>query len=598
MSRTILVSLVLFLFFNLLSQDTVPEEAAVEPSEESSVDSAEAEELKPAEEPKPVEEVQTAEEEKSEKITPQLVDEPAVEEKSVPAMKVVDGKPAKYFELYGYFSFANKFTYNMALNGNNPYLMKKNSIRDTTYDDDTDQFELKDPSREDILSWAWMKLHLEPVINVAETLEIHTKMSIFGNTALGADNFEADTKGNGLLRDAQLSTSADIVFEGLWGTVDTPIGELKAGRMPFHWGLGILYNDGNRINHQSTGNYLDRIQLTIPVAGFKIIPAFDIASTGVLDKYQDYFIDSSQKDDGYNISAMFTMSEDDPALLENKLLNEQTVVEFGAMVMFSWKDKGSGAWKQDTGTVEPLNDRYSDDAVTYAFTKQDAKLWKIDGWFNIHHRNFSFKTELAFLTGGIGKMLLDDGKTEKEVKAEMVGVAIEMEYRAVPKKFHLSLLTGLASPDDADNVQADSWSTPGRSVNNSSVNTDAKVQNYRFNKDYDFNSTLWNQFIGRFTAGYYASLFGTYYILDELKVDLGATYSMALKEENSFGGKGLPSAIEPFVAIDYANKSGLRGGVRYQLGVPFSGLEVEDSEGDVVKAGLFHYLNVYLGIVF
>jgi len=609
MSRIILVSLVLFSFLNLFPQDTVPEEAAVEPSEESSGDSVQAEEPVPAEEPAPAEEVspaeevipaedpKPAEEENAEKITPELVDSPAVEEKSTPAMKVTDGKPAKYFELYGYFSFANKFTYNMALNGNNPYLMSKSTIRDTTYNDSTDQYELKDPSREDILSWAWMKLHLEPVINVAETLEIHTKMSIFGNTALGADNFEADTKGNGLLRDAQLSTSADIVFEGLWGTVDTPIGELKAGRMPFHWGLGILYNDGNRINHQSTGNYLDRIQLTIPVAGFKIIPAFDIASTGLLDKYQDYFIDSSQKDDGYNVSAMFTMSEDDPALLENKLLNEQTVVEFGAMVMFSWKNKGSGEWKADTGTVEPLNDRYSDSDKSYAFTKQDAKLWKIDGWFNLHHRNFSFKTELAFLTGSIGKMLLDDG-TEKDVKAEMVGVAIEMEYRAVPKKFHLSLLTGLASPDDAENVQADSWSTPGRSVNSSSVNTDAKVQNYRFNKDYDFNSTLWNQFIGRFTAGYYASLYGTYYILDELKVDLGATYSMALKEENSFGGKGLPSAIEPFVSIDYANKSGLRGGVRYQLGVPFSGLEVEDSEGEVVDAGLFHYLNVYLGIVF
>ncbi|MGI6393547.1 MAG: hypothetical protein ACOX2F_02255 [bacterium] len=525
-----------------------------------------------------------------------LTDTVKKETEPVP-MKVSDGKPLKYFELYGYFAIANKFTYNMSLNGNNPYFMQKNSIHGTTFDNDANKQVLKDPSKEKIVNWAWLKLHLEPVINVAETLEIHTKMSVFGNTVLGADNYEADTQRNGILRDAQLSNSAHIVFEGLWGAVDTPIGKLEAGRMPFHWGLGILYNDGNKLNHQSPGSYLDRIQLTIPVAGFKIIPAFDIASTGLLDKYHDYFIDSSQKDDGFNVSAMFTMTEDDPKILENKLLNDKTAIEFGAMFMFSWKNKGTGEWKEDIGVVDPLGDKYFNAGKKYAFTNQKARLWKIGGWFNLHHKYFSLKTELAFLTGSIGKMLLDDDKTEKSVKTEMVGVAIEAEYKPLPKKFHLSLFTGLASPDDAEGVQADPWDTPGNSVKNSVVNTDAKVQNFRFNRNYDFNSALWNQFIGRFTAGYYASLFGTYYIIDELRIDLGATYSMAIKKSNSFGGRGLANAIEPFVSIDYENKSGLRAGAKYQLGVPFSGLEIEDS-GDITKAGLFHYLNVYLGIVF
>lgn len=603
MFRIIFLSTALFLFINLFADEEATENPAKEMSGETSKEAV-AETAEEVAEETPEEMTgdgsdKAETEEPAEKVSPVLVEEKdSAKSESTALVKVTDGKPLKYFELYGYFAFANKFTYNMALNGNNPYLANRNSVREVgDYDSVEGTYELKDPSKEDVLSWAWMKLHLEPVINVAETLEIHTKMSIFGNTVLGADNFEADTKRNGLLRDAQLSTSADIVFEGLWGTVDTPIGELKAGRMPFHWGLGLLYNDGNKINHQSTGNYLDRIQLTIPVAGFKIIPAFDIASTGVLDKVRDFVIDSSQKDDGYNVSAMFTMSEDDPAILENKLLNEQTVVEFGAMVMFSWKNKGSGEWKEDTGTVEPTNDKFVDNSKTYAFTDQGAKLWKIDGWFNLHHRNFSLKTELAFLTGSIGKMILDDGN-EKSIKSEMVGVAIDMQYRAIPKKFHISLLTGLASPDDADNVQADSWSTPGNAVNNSSANPDSKVQNFRFNKDYDFNSALWNQFIGRFTAGYYASLYGTYYIIDELKIDLGLTYSMALKKNNSFGGQGLPNALEPFISVDYANKSGLRGGARYQLGVPFTGLEVEDENGDIRNAELFHYLNVYLGIVF
>ncbi|HRZ80133.1 MAG TPA: hypothetical protein P5044_09005, partial [bacterium] len=370
----------------------------------------------------------------------------------------------------------------------------------------------------------------------------------------------------------------------------------KAGRMPFHWGLGLLYNDGNTINDQSTGDYMDRIQLTIPVGGFKIIPAFDFASSGVLDKVHDYVVDPSQKDDAYNISAMFSMTEDDPDLLENKLLNEQTVAEFGVMVMFSWKDKGSMVWDAENAVSLPVTDDFVDDEKTYALVNQDAKLWKFDGWFKLHHKNFSLNAELAFLYGTIGKMIVDE--SEKSVKAESVGVALELEYRPIPKKFHLSLLTGVASPDDADYVQGDSWNTPGNSINNDSANLDTKVQNFRFNKDYKFNSTLWNEFLGRFTAGYYASLYGTYYILDELKVDLGATYTMALYANNSIGGNGLPVAFEPYISVDYANKSGLRGGVRYQLGVPFDGLDGLDAEGEVVETELYHFLNVYLGIVF
>ncbi len=511
-----------------------------------------------------------------------------------PLVKIQQGKPVKFFELYGYFNVANTFSYNMKLSGNNPYMASRNTMNNVSVDETTGE-RVTSPANEHVLNWAWLKLHLEPVINIAETMEIHTKLSIFGNTAMGADNIEFDRKSNGLLRDAQLSTNANIVFEGLWGVFDTPIGQLKVGRMPFHWGLGILYSDGNKFNTLSSGNYLDRIQLTIPIMGFKIIPAFDLASTGLLDKYHDYFIDASQKDDGFNISLMFTMQEDDPAVLENKLLNEKTVVEVGAMVMFSWKGNSTGEWvasDEDGGDVEPTGDKLVDPDKVYAYTGQSAKLWKLDAWLNLHYKIFSFKTELAFLTGSIGKIRLEDGK-DKAVNTQMVGWAADMELRVIPKKFHLSLLTGIASPDDADYVQGDSWNTPGNSINNSSTKSDNTVENFRFNKDYNFNSALWNQFLGRFTAGYYASLTGTYFFLDDLKGYVGLTYTMALKKNNSLGGKGLPDALEPFIGIDYANKSGMRTGLRYQIGIPFAGLDTDEHE-----TSLFHYLNVYLGVVF
>ena len=587
------------------------EEPASEPSaEDKKVEEAPAEEQVPAETEKaeepaesepeqnetpetPAENAETTEKDEELQDGQEFVadEEPLTD---APLVKIQQGKPVKYFELYGYFNVANTFSYNMKLSGNNPYMASRNTINNVSNDSTTGE-RVTSKTNEHVLNWAWMKLHLEPVINIAETMEIHTKLSIFGNTAMGADNYEFDKKENGLLRDAQLSNSASIVFEGLWGVFDTPIGQLKVGRMPFNWGLGILYNDGNKFNTLSSGNYLDRLQLTIPIMGFKIIPAFDLASTGLLDKYHDYFIDASQKDDGFNVSLMFTMQEDDPAVLENKILNEKTVVEVGAMVMFSWKGDTSGEWvKSDEkdGTVEPTGDHFVDPDKVYAYTGQSAKLWKLDAWLNLYYKFFAFKTELAFLTGSLGKIRLEDGR-DKSVKTQMVGWAADLGFRVIPKKFHIGLLTGIASPDDADYVQGDSWNTPGNSVNNSSTKGDRTVENFRFNKDYNFNSALWNQFLGRFTAGYYASLTLTYFFLDDLKGYVGTTYSMALKENNSLGGKGLPNAIEPFIGIDYSNKSGMRTGLRYQIGVPFSGLDTDEHD-----TSLFHYLNVYLGVVF
>lgn len=607
----IFVFLTVFIFsFALLPQEASPEESESDKAAAETAPEQTSEEEKPAEEA-PSEEAapESGQKEETENVPSESTGAEEKEEPEqdgqefvadeepltdAPLVKIQQGKPVKYFELYGYFNVANTFSYNMKLNDNNPYMASRNTINNVVTDETTGE-RVTRKTNEHVLNWAWLKLHLEPVINIAETMEIHTKLSIFGNTAMGADNYEFDRKENGLLRDAQLSTSANIVFEGLWGVFDTPIGQLKVGRMPFSWGLGILYSDGNKFNSLSTGNYLDRLQLTIPIMGFKIIPAFDLASTGLLDKYHDYFIDASQKDDGFNVSLMFTMQEDDPAVLENKILNEKTVVEVGAMVMFSWKNDSSGEWvKSDDqdGRVDPTSDHLIDPDTVYAFTGQSAKLWKLDAWLNLHYKIFSFKTELAFLTGSIGKIRLDDGR-DKSVKAQMVGWAADLGFRVIPKKFHIGLLTGIASPDDADKVQADSWSTPGNSVNNSSTRSDRTVENFRFNKDYNFNSALWNQFLGRFTAGYYASLTATYFFLDDLKGYVGTTYSMALKENNSLGGKGLPNAIEPFIGIDYANKSGMRLGTRYQIGIPFSGLDTDEHD-----TTLFHYLNVYLGVVF
>ena len=146
----ILVFLTIFIFsFALLPQETAPEEEA-EPDKAAEETASE----KPAEEEKTAEEApseepaatETAPEKESEPEkepennvpettetsagnaeTPEKEDELQdgqefiAEEESAtdaPLVKIQQGKPVKFFELYGYFNVANTFSYNMKLSGN------------------------------------------------------------------------------------------------------------------------------------------------------------------------------------------------------------------------------------------------------------------------------------------------------------------------------------------------------------------------------------------------------------------------------------------------------------------------------------------------
>ncbi|HNT27767.1 MAG TPA: hypothetical protein PKH10_06285 [bacterium] len=571
--------------FSLQAQDTAEEDAAEseEEAEEetAAVEPAPASEPAPATEPAPVPKSEPAPavaeepapEEGSAKVLPPKGD--ATEEEAVVAaeppaeqtdgLKVSGGKPIKFFELYGFFSVNHFFTYNLFMNGNNPYLPTTPLANDTE-------------RGEKILSWAMLKLHLEPIINVSETMEIHSKLTLMGSRLIGTDDAVAQTQENGLLPGTQWAVDPSIRVEGLWGTLDTPIGELRVGRMPFHWGLGILYNDANRVDTDTPGDYLDRVLFLVPIMGFKIIPFFDYISEGTMVRYNDHFIDASSRDDGWQLGLMFTMQEDDPAVLEEKLLKENTVYEFGALLMYAWKSDASTLI--DAGT----------DTERYVLTEQDSRIFTFDIWGNLYYKNFSLKAELAFLDGKLGRYQTAD--LAGRIDAQMFGAALEAQWKYIPRKLHFTLLGGVATGDKASGVQGDSVNLPGNAID-AALGLDTKVENFRFHRDYNFNSFIWREALGRFTSGYYASFDTQYYFLDEISMRGGLTYSGAWFAKQTPGGKGTALALEPYLGATYEGESGLRAGLTFQIAVPFDGLNTVARNTTV----LFD-IHTYMGFVF
>ncbi|MCK5808190.1 hypothetical protein KAH37_04295, partial [bacterium] len=254
-------------------------------------------------------------------------------------------KPLKYFEFSGYFGFNFRLSHNMILDGNNPYL-SSTALKDVIEDDTTGDKSLDPKTGEKLLTWATLKLFLHPVINVGELMQIHTTFSVFGNLIMGGSSTLAPSMENGVIPSSQLSANPAILFEGLWGSFETPVGVLSVGRMPFDWGLGILHSSKNRYTNTVVGEYYDRIQFAVPIAGFTITPAFDFASVSMKAPYRDYFIDASNQDNGYQVNLIFSKIEADKQLFKQKLMREEFVYEVGALATFAWKKKGAAEWDQ------------------------------------------------------------------------------------------------------------------------------------------------------------------------------------------------------------------------------------------------------------
>ena len=99
----------------------------------------------------------------------------------------------------------------------------------------------------DALGVSDLRLRLEPVLRLASRAAIHSQIDVAGAMVLGSDpRVEADPimerlvwqSGNGPARDS-------LAIRRLWATFDVfGVGEIQVGRMPDHFGMGLLRNDG------------------------------------------------------------------------------------------------------------------------------------------------------------------------------------------------------------------------------------------------------------------------------------------------------------------------------------------------------------------
>ncbi|HEY4731069.1 MAG TPA: hypothetical protein VIH41_08065, partial [Myxococcales bacterium] len=104
------------------------------------------------------------------------------------------------------------------------------------------------------------RFRFEPTLAVSEDLSIYFQADILDNILLGSspatDAYLDPFTPISLLSTRRLAGTVDV--KRVWAKVNTQLGELVFGRMGYHWGLGVLHNDGNCLDCDFGDTY-DRI---------------------------------------------------------------------------------------------------------------------------------------------------------------------------------------------------------------------------------------------------------------------------------------------------------------------------------------------------
>lgn len=146
---------------------------------------------------------------------------------------------------------------------------------------------------EGLSAWTDHRLRLQPSVLVNSKVAVHFQLDAFplgywGDSANAfydpvTDDLIPTAYADGVApyADSEDGTSylRNLQMVRGWAEVQTPIGRLSFGRMPLHWGTGILYNDGLSAESEF-GDTSDRVQLLSQVGPVWVLGAWETLDEG------------------------------------------------------------------------------------------------------------------------------------------------------------------------------------------------------------------------------------------------------------------------------------------------------------------------------
>ncbi len=453
------------------------------------------------------------------------------------------------------------------------------------------------------VNWTAMRLRIEPVININEQLQIITTLDLLDNLTLGSTPntlaFGQTRPPLSILTRKQVVPSPErnaltqmLAVKRLWGRA-TALGEqleLRFGRMPDHWGLGILYNDGDGLGCDD-GTVVDRVSLAFRLYGHVFTPMVDWVSKGIQTRpfgtYDPAPIDAVSWDDTMQY-ALRISREDHPTDIRDATLHGSTVVNYGMSHALRLQPRQFGTAFWGPGYTPDLQP-----TAASPVERRDASLYIGDAFFKLYRGHLEVLGEMALQAGSftdtvVGSSAAQPGPSAKN-RILMAGGALEARYfvRADRQGTQLSLLGGAASGDghagfgglDLVDTQRGGDGAPG----------DRTLHNFAFSPDYHVDLLLFRRLMGTVTDAWYVRPELAYRFHERLEGALDVLYAQAVRPSSTASGTQRPLGLELDAHLRFGLPSpsqrgqlhaGLDGGILFPLrGFDNPGLPVAARHG-------------------
>ncbi len=448
-----------------------------------------------------------------------------------------------------------------------------------------------------------VRLRLEPTLNLDEGTSVHMQADVLDNLVLGST--PTNTPLNGVYNDGTRpplgafgntqdpptqgvnSDRTSIVVKRAWAEVAVPLGIVSFGRMPNHWGMGMLFNGGGKDPINGTYDYdgdygdtVDRASFSAPIPGtnLRAMLAADWTFNGLASNQTSankgneghpYDLDDSDDAQGW-VGVISKM--DSPQEFKDTVDRGDVAFNYG--VYFEYRTQ---SWDTD---LTDFNLGGTPDAVN-RYTPRGLTMYNPDIWAKLGVGRVVLEMELAGQFGNVDAV--DDLGLSQSLKIRKFGGVGRATWKGLEGKLRLGIETGFASGDQWDN-------TPQGTTNIAYANqlgggTDSKLSAFMFNREYKVDMILWRRLYGAVTNAAYVKPFLAYDITKSITFKVANISSFALNSVAT-PGNGTMYGTEFDADIGYS-AGGLFAGISYGVLFPFGAMA--HPVDDLDSGGTFGY---------
>ncbi|MBA3819535.1 MAG: TIGR04551 family protein [Deltaproteobacteria bacterium] len=467
------------------------------------------------------------------------------------------------------------------------------------------------------LSSTNMRLRLEPIINLNEGTSVHVQADVLDNLVLGSTPVNQSYNGgfdSGDIVDlgnrppvgafggnqappvAGVNSDRDsIQIKRAWAEVAVPLGILKFGRQPNHWGMGMFSNSGGADPINGTydldgdyGDTVDRVSFsaTIPGTNLRAMLASDWNMTRLVSNQttanrgrEGHPWDLDDEDDANSWVGVISRL-DAPQEFRDQVDRGELALNYG--IYFEYKTQ---SWDNDIsgftvgGTLDALN----------RYVPRELKTYTPNPWVKLAYKRIQLEAEVVAQLGKVGR--LDEYGFDSSADIRKYGGVGRFTWNGLEGKLKLGLESGAASGDQWDNTPQGNTHIAFANLLGDPGSRDRKLSQFMFNREYKVDMIMFRHLIGAVTNAGYVKPFLSYELTRSIAMKVANITSFALKPVATPGNSRM-YGTEFNAALGYS-AGGLSAGFAYGVLFPFGAMN--HPPDDDMTGETFNYPQVNQG---